>query len=172
MKAIRLHRNGGPESLLCEEAQIPKPNDGQLLMQVHAAAVTPTEFAWYPTFHTSEGNARPFPIVLGHEFSGVVAEIGGSNRDVRIGDSVYGLNDWFMDGTQAEYCLVAAASVMPKPTTVDHAQAAVVPISALTAWQAMVERAQLSKGQRILIPGEPAGSEVLQCNWPDIRKPM
>ncbi|MDC8449661.1 MAG: NADP-dependent oxidoreductase [Nitrospira sp.] len=157
MKAIRLHRNGGPESLICEEAPIPKPNDGQLLIQVHAAAVTPTEFAWYPTFHTSEGNARPFPIILGHEFSGVVAAIGGSNRDARIGDSVYGLNDWFMDGAQAEYCLVAAASVAPKPATVDHTLAAAVPISALTAWQALVERAQLSKGQRILIHGGAGG---------------
>ncbi len=156
MKAIRLHRSGGPESLICEEAPIPKPRDGQVLIQVHAAAVTPTEFAWYPTFHTPEGNARPFPIVLGHEFSGVVAAIGGSNRDVRMGDSVYGLNDWFMDGAQAEYCLVAAASVVPKPATVDHARAAVVPISALTAWQAL-DRAQLSKGQRILIHGGAGG---------------
>lgn len=91
-----------------------------MLIQVHAAAVTPTEFAWYPTFHTPEGNVRQFPIVLGHEFSGVVAAIGDSNRDMRMGDSVYGLNDWFMDGAQAEYCLAAAASVAPTPATVDH----------------------------------------------------
>ena len=109
MRAIRFHGSGGSESLFCEEAPIPKPGDGQVLIQVHAAAVTPTEFAWYPTFHTPEGNARPFPIILGHEFSGVVAAIGDSNRDVRVGDSVYGLNDWFMDGAQAEYCLTAAA---------------------------------------------------------------
>ena len=157
MKAIRLHRNGGPESLVYEEAPIPKPRDGQVLIQVHAAAVTPTEFAWYPTFHTPEGNARPFPIVLGHEFSGVVAAIEGSDGDVRTGDSVYGLNDWFMDGAQAEYCVVAASSVVPKPTTVDYAQAAVVPISALTAWQALVDRAQLSEGQRVLIHGGGGG---------------
>jgi NADPH:quinone reductase-like Zn-dependent oxidoreductase len=128
-----------------------------VLIQVHAAAVTPTEFAWYPTFHTPEGNARPFPIILGHEFSGVVAAIGDSNRDVRVGDSVYGLNDWFMDGAQAEYCLTAAASVAPKPAAIDHTQAAVVPISALTAWQALVDRAQLSEGQRILIHGGAGG---------------
>jgi len=128
-----------------------------VLIRVHAAAVTPTEFAWYPTFHTPEGNARPFPIILGHEFSGVVAAMGGSNRDARVGDSVYGLNDWFMDGAQAEYCLVAAASVAPKPATVDHTLAAAVPISALTAWQALVDRAQLSEGQRILIHGGAGG---------------
>ena len=157
MRAIRFHGSGGSESLFCEEAPIPKPRDGQVLIQVHAAAVTPTEFAWYPTFHTPEGNARPFPIILGHEFSGVVAAIGDSNRDVRVGDSVYGLNDWFMDGAQAEYCLTAAASVAPKPATVDHTLASAVPISALTAWQALVDRAQLSEGQRILIHGGAGG---------------
>ena len=75
----------------------------------------------------------------------------------RVGDSVYGLNDWFMDGAQAEYCLVAAASFAPKPATVDHTLAAAVPISALTAWQALVDRAQLSEGQRILIHGGAGG---------------
>ena len=157
MRAIRLHGGGGSESLICEDTPIPEPRDGQVLIRVHAAAVTPTEFAWYPTFHTPEGNARPFPIILGHEFSGVVAAMGGSNRDARVGDSVYGLNDWFMDGAQAEYCLVAAASVAPKPATVDHTLAAAVPISALTAWQALVDRAQLSEGQRILIHGGAGG---------------
>jgi NADPH:quinone reductase-like Zn-dependent oxidoreductase len=76
MKAIRLHKVSGPESLVYEDAPRPDPNDGQVLVRVHAAAVTPTEFAWFPTFHTSDGAARPFPIILGHEFSGVIAEIG------------------------------------------------------------------------------------------------
>jgi len=67
------------------------------------------------------------------------------------------MNDWFIDGAQAEYCLTVAASVAPKPMTVHHAQAAVVPISALTAWQALVDRAQLSEGQRILIHGGAGG---------------
>lgn len=157
MRAIRLHKNGGPESLVYEDVPNPTLKDDQVLIHVQAAAVTPTEFAWHPTFHTPAGGPRQFPIILGHEFSGVVAGIGPAGADLQIGDSVYGMNDWFIDGAQAEYCLTVAASVAPKPMTVDHAQAAVVPISALTVWQALVQRVQLSEGQRILIHGGAGG---------------
>ena len=66
---------------------------------------------------------------------------------------MYGLNDWFADGAQAEYCVAPAAPLAPKPRSLDHAPAAVVPISALLAWQALFERARLRAGQRILIHG-------------------
>ena len=158
MKAIRLHKVGGPESLVYEDAPRPDPKDGQVLVRVHAAAVTPTEFAWFPTFHTSDGAARPFPIILGHEFSGVIAAIGSGGIDgLQVGDEIYGMNDWFIDGAQAEYCVAAAASVAQKPMTVDHTVASLVPISALTAWQALVDRAHLSESQRILIHGGAGG---------------
>ena len=157
MKAIRLHQIGGPESLRCEDAPKPTPNDNQVLVRVHATAITPTEFAWYPTFHTPDGGPRPFPIILGHEFSGVVDAIGPACMGVQVGDLVYGLSDWFIDGSQADYCLTVPASIGPKPGTLDHAQAAAVPISALTAWQALIERAQLSQGQRVLVHGAAGG---------------
>jgi len=157
MKAIRLHQVGGSESLRYEEAPKPSPTDNQVLVRVYAAAITPTEFAWYPTFHTPEGGNRPFPIILGHEFSGVVEAMGPTCTGVRNGDSVYGLNDWFMDGAQAEYCLTVPANIAPKPATLDHTRAAAVPISALTAWQALIERAQLSQGQRVLVHGAAGG---------------
>lgn len=157
MKAIRLNQVGGPESLRCEDAPKPTPNDNQVLVRVHATAITPTEFAWYPTFHTPDGGPRPFPIILGHEFSGVVDAIGPACMGVQVGDPVYGLSDWFIDGSQADYCLTVPASIGPKPGTLDHAQAAAVPISALTAWQALIERAQLSQGQRVLVHGAAGG---------------
>src|SRR6185295_10854639 len=157
MKAIRLHQFGGPESLRCEDAPKPSPKNNQVLVRVHATAITPTEFAWYPTFHTSEGGNRPFPIVLGHEFSGVVDAIGPSCMGVQVGDPVYGLSDWFIDGAQADYCLTVPANIAPKPGTLDHVQAAAVPISALTAWQALIARAQLSQGQRVLVHGAAGG---------------
>jgi NADPH:quinone reductase-like Zn-dependent oxidoreductase len=157
MRAIRLHQVGGAESLLYEEAPKPSPKDSEVLVRVHATAITPTEFAWYPTFHTPEGGTRPFPIILGHEFSGVVDAIGRACTDVQVGDPVYGLNDWFIDGAQADYCLTVPANIAPKPATLDHMQAAAVPISALTAWQALIDRAQLSQGQRVLIHGAAGG---------------
>lgn len=84
MKALRFHQTGGPESLRYEEAPKPSPNDNQVLVRVYATAITPTEFAWYPTFHTPDGGPRPFPIILGHEFSGVVEEIGPACKGVQI----------------------------------------------------------------------------------------
>ncbi len=157
MKALRIHQVGGPESLLYEDAPKPIPKDNQVLVRVHATAITPTEFDWYPTFHTPEGGMRLFPIILGHEFSGVVEAVGPDCTGVQIGDSIYGLSDWFMDGAQAEYCVTAPANIAPKPATLDHTQAAAVPISALTAWQGLIDRAHLSAGQRVLIHGAAGG---------------
>jgi len=157
MKAIRLHTRGGPKALVYEEAPQPHPHAGEVLVRVHAAAVTPTELLWVPTWTTRTGADRPFPIILGHEFSGVIAALGAGVTEWAAGDPVYGLNDWFADGAQAEYCVAPAAPLAPKPRSLDHAQAAVVPISALTAWQALFERARLRAGQRVLIHGA-AGS--------------
>jgi len=157
MKALQLHQVGRVESIFYEEAPKPSPKDDEILIRVSAATIMPTEFDWYPTFHTPEGKARTFPIILGHEFSGVVEVIGPACTGVRIGDLVYGLNDWFINGAQAEYCVTVPANVAPKPVVLDHAQAAAVPISALTAWQALIDRAQLSGGQRILIHGAAGG---------------
>ncbi|HZI32376.1 MAG TPA: NADP-dependent oxidoreductase, partial [Candidatus Binatia bacterium] len=120
-------------------------------------AVTPTEFQWYPTFQTQTGEPRPFPIVLSHEFSGEVAALGAGVNNFKIGDAVYGLNDWFANGAQAEYCVASATMLAIKPRLLNHAQSAVVPISALTAWQGLLERAQLQAGQRILIHGAAGG---------------
>src|SRR3954464_4599329 len=111
MKAIRLHACGGPETFIYEEAPQPHPDDGEVLVRVHAAAVTPTELAWAPTWTTPTGEPRPFPLVLGHEFSGEAAAGGRGVTDVSPGDLVYGLNDWFRDGAQAEYCVARAAEV-------------------------------------------------------------
>jgi NADPH:quinone reductase-like Zn-dependent oxidoreductase len=157
MRAIQLHQVGGTESLLYEDAPKPSPKDNQILVQVYATAITPTEFTWYPTFHTPEGGTRLFPIILGHEFSGVVDAIGPACTGVQVGDPVYGLSDWFINGAQAEYCLTVPANIAPKPVAHDHAQAAAVPISALTAWQALIDRAQLSKGKRVLVHGAAGG---------------
>jgi NADPH:quinone reductase-like Zn-dependent oxidoreductase len=157
MKAIRLHTRGGPEALIYEEAPQPHPQAGEVLVRVHAAAVTPTELMWAPTWKTRTGEDRPFPIILGHEFSGVIAALGAGVTEWAAGDPVYGLNDWFADGAHAEYCVAPAAPLAPKPRTLEHVQAAVVPISALTAWQALFERARLRAGQRVLIHGA-AGS--------------
>jgi NADPH:quinone reductase-like Zn-dependent oxidoreductase len=113
----------------------------------------PTELKWKPTFTLASGEPRPFPIVLSHEFSGVVESVGTGVSSVKAGDEVYGLNDWVINGAQAEYCVVAACGLAPKPKSLRHSQAGVVPISALTAWQGLIEKGNLERKQRVLIHG-------------------
>src|SRR5689334_19895025 len=100
MKAARLHAHV-PPTFVYEDAPDPRPGAGEVLVRVHAAAVTPTELAWSPTAHALDGSPRPLPIVTGHEFSGTVAELGAGVTGLAIGDAVYGMNDWFRDGAQA-----------------------------------------------------------------------
>src|SRR6516164_1311476 len=157
MKAVRLHRRGDPAAFSYEEAPRPTPGDGEVLVRVHAAAVTPTELRWRPTSMTHSGAPRPLPIILGHEFSGEISAVGPGVRGVDQGDAVYGMNDWFGDGAQGEYCVARATDIAPKPRRASHVEAAVTPISALTAWQGLIERAKLSAGQRVLIHGAAGG---------------
>jgi|ERR1051326_661318 NADPH:quinone reductase-like Zn-dependent oxidoreductase len=153
MKAMYLDKRAGAESL--SEGQIPRPSPaaGEVLVKVHATAVTPTELQWFPTFNKQSGEPRPFPIVLSHEYSGTIEALGFGVNDIQIGAAVYGLNDWFANGAQAELCVAPSTALAPKPKSLDFVHAAVVPISALTAWQGLFSRGNLQRGQRVLIHG-------------------
>lgn len=155
-----LETKAGPESLTWGEIPRPSPGPGEVLVRVRATAVTPTEFGWYPTFNTQDGAPRPFPVVPGHEFAGVVVQVGRGVEGLAVGDSVYGLNDWFANGALAEYTVAPAATLAPAPASLSPTQAAVVPISALTAWQALVVRGGVQSGQRVLIHGAAGGVGV------------
>jgi NADPH:quinone reductase-like Zn-dependent oxidoreductase len=115
---------------------------------------------------TRSGEARPFPLILGHEFSGVVAEVGRGVTAPARGEAVYGLNDWFRDGAQADYCVARADEVAAKPRSVDHAHAAAVPISALTAWQGLLDHAHLAAGDRSWSRARPGASAWWPCSLP------
>jgi NADPH:quinone reductase-like Zn-dependent oxidoreductase len=97
------------------------------------------------------------PFIPGHEFSGELAALGEGVTGASVGEAVYGMNDWYSDGAQAEYCLARVDDIARKPTSVDHASAAVTPISALTAWQGLFGRARIEAGQHILIHGAAGG---------------
>ena len=157
MKAVCLHARGGPEAFVYEEAPQPRPGEGEVLVRVHAAGVIHTELGWVPTWTTRAGEPRPLPVIPGHEFSGEIAALGAGARGVGVGDLVYGLTDWYRDGAQAEYCVARVTDFAGKPAGVDHVHAAATPISALTAWQGLVDRAGLAAGQRVLIHGAAGG---------------
>jgi NADPH:quinone reductase-like Zn-dependent oxidoreductase len=156
MKAVRLHRQGGPEQLVYEDAPEPELGAGDALIRVHATGITPAELTWEETYRNCDGSER-LPAIPGHEVSGVVESVAGGVSDVSIGDEVYTLTSFCRDGAAAEYVAVHAADLAPKPTTVDHAQAAAVPLSALTVWQAFLDHARLAPGQRVLIHGAAGG---------------
>jgi len=156
MKAIRLHARGGPEQLVYEDAPGPRLKNGDALVRVHACAITPTELTWSETYTTCDGACR-LPSIPGHEVSGVVQARGANAPDANVGDHVYALTDFSRDGAAAEYVAVHSADLAPKPASLSDVQAAAVPLSALTAWQALFDHAGLVPGQEILIHGATGG---------------
>jgi NADPH:quinone reductase-like Zn-dependent oxidoreductase len=152
MRALRLAWTAPEAAFIEHDIPRPKPGKGEVLILVRAAGITPTELAWYPTTHTRDGAVRT-GAVLCHEFAGEIVEIGEGVENLEVEDSIYGMNDWFAEGALAEYCLTQPGSIAPKPERLNHTEAASVPISALTAWQGLFDRAKLKTGERLLILG-------------------
>jgi NADPH:quinone reductase-like Zn-dependent oxidoreductase len=156
MKAIRLHARGGPEQVVYEDAPEPILLDGDALVKVLASGTTRNELDWGPTYTDEKGNDRT-PTIPGHELCGIVEAITPGVTDMLVGETVYGLTSFFRNGTAAEYIAVHAADLAPAPLSIDPVQSASVPLSALTAWQALFDHARLLPGQKILIHGAAGG---------------
>jgi NADPH:quinone reductase-like Zn-dependent oxidoreductase len=149
---MRWYGSADRTQLSAQEIPQPQPGPCEILVRIYAAGVTTTEVLWYPTTHTKSGETRAGAIPS-HEFSGVVAAMGEEVAEFRVGQEVYGMNDWFADGALAEYCVAPQFGVAPKPGRLTHIEAASVPIGALTAWQGLFDRGKLQSDQRILIHG-------------------
>ena len=156
MMALRAHARGGPEQLVYEQAPAPSAGPGEVLIAVHAAAITFAELTWDLEWTTRDGEDRT-PVIPSHEMSGVVAGHGAGVAR-RPGDEVIGLVDFDRDGAAAEYVVVPAASLAAKPQSVSHVAAATLPLAALTAWQALADHAALQPGEQVLVQGAPAES--------------
>jgi len=135
----------------------PCPSTDEVLIRVHAVGVTPTELLWYPSTHTKDGSIRANAIP-GHEFSGIVESVGAQVTGFVQGDAVFGMNDWFLEGATAEFCVASEKDIVAKPTSLSHTDAAAIPIAALTGWQGLVEHGRIKAGERVLIVG--AGGSV------------
>lgn len=152
MMALRAHSRGGPEQLRCEQAPVPAPSADEVLVAVHAAGITFDELTWDESWTTTSGADRT-PVIPAHEVSGTVTELGAGVSDFAVGDEVFGLIDFNRDGAAAEYTAVPAASLAPKPATISHPEAAALSLAALTAWQALVDYADLALGENVLVLG-------------------
>jgi len=157
--ALRAHARGGPEQLVYEQAPRPVPGPGEALVAVHAAGITVNELSWDASWTTADGADRT-PVIPAHEVSGTVASTGPGDTDVAAGDEVYALIDFDRDGAAADYTSVPAAALAPRPRSLSHADAATLPLAALTAWQALVDHAGLQLGERVLVQGGAGGVGV------------
>ncbi|MEU0938188.1 NADP-dependent oxidoreductase [Embleya sp. NPDC005971] len=154
MRAVSQDVLGGPEVLKVIEPERPTPGPSEVLVEVRAAGVNPTDW-----IHRATGLilGRP-PFVLGWEVSGVVAAVGLGVTIHRPGDEVFGMLKYpYGNGAHAEYVVSAARHLVRKPTNIDHVQAAALPLAATTAWQALVDTADLRAGQRVLIHAAAGG---------------
>ena len=156
MKAVRIHAYGGPDVLMYEDAPIPVPADGEVVVRVHASSVNPFDCAVRAGYMAGYFNYS-FPLILGTDVSGVVESFGAGVNNFAPGDLVYGRAGVTLDGAYAEYVALPATDVAAKPPSLDHTQAASVPHAALTAWQALFEEARLSQGQTVLIHAAAGG---------------
>lgn len=159
MRAWEVEFSDGRPRLRATEMDEPAPAQGEVVVRVRAAGVTPTELLWYPTTHTSSGAPR-LHAVPGHEFAGVVAAVGAGVGGVEVGQEVFGMNDWFADGATAEFCVTRPEWIAPKPSRLSFAESAATPIGALTAWQGLFDRAKLQRGETVLIHGASGGVGV------------
>lgn len=159
MTALRAHRRGGPEVLVVERAPISVPAAGEVLIEVHAAAITFDELTWEETW-LRDGQDRT-PTIPSHEVSGVIVAVADDVSGFAVGDEVYALIRFDRNGAAADYVTVPAADLALRPATVSHVMAAALPLAGLTAWQALVDHAQVSAGQRVLVHGGAGGVGAL-----------
>ncbi len=149
-----------PERMSVEERSRPEPRIGDVLIQVGAASFTPTELQWPSTWVDRSGRDRR-PVIPGHEVSGTVVALGYGTTGFGVGDEVFGLTDWYRDGSLAEFVPVEARNLATKPGSLSHVDAAAFPMTALTASQALFVHADLRAGQTVAIHGAGGGVGTL-----------
>src|SRR6202007_813865 len=141
----------------------PQAAINDVVVQVHASGFVPTELTW-PSTWTDRLDRDRTPSIPGHELAGVITVLGYGTRGLLVGQRVFGLTDWYRDGTLAEYTAVEARNLAPLPGDVDFTVGASQPISGLTAWQGLFVHGRLQAGQRVIAHGAAGavGSMVTQ----------
>jgi len=141
----------------------PRAAINDVIVEIHASGFVPTELTW-PSTWTDRVDRDRTPSIPGHELAGVVAAIGYGTTGLSVGQRVFGLADWYRDGTLAEYIAIEARNLAPLPGDVDFTIGASLPISGLTAWQGLFQHGRLQSGQSVLAHGAAGavGSMVTQ----------
>jgi NADPH:quinone reductase-like Zn-dependent oxidoreductase len=164
MKAIVVtEQAAGTAGMKLVERPEPQAAINDVIVQVHASGFVPTELAW-PSTWTDRLDRDRTPSIPGHELAGVVTALGYGTTGLSVGQRVFGLADWYRDGTLAEYVAMEARNLAPLPGDVDFTVGASLPISGLTAWQGLFQHGRLQAGQSVLVHGAAGavGSMVTQ----------
>jgi NADPH:quinone reductase-like Zn-dependent oxidoreductase len=164
MKAIVVtDQAAGTAGMALAERPEPEPAINDVIVQIHASGFVSTELAWPSTWTDRLGRDRT-PSVPGHELAGVVTALGYGTTGLSVGQRVFGLADWYRDGTLAEFIAIEARNLAPLPGDVEFTVGASLPISGLTAWQGLFDHGRLQAGQRVLAHGAAGavGSMVTQ----------
>jgi NADPH:quinone reductase-like Zn-dependent oxidoreductase len=157
MRAVVTHEWGDPEQLRVEEIPRPEAGEGELLVRVLAAGINPVDWKTRRNGGLMKSRGIEPPVILGWDVSGVVEAVGPGVEGFAVGDEVFGLGAFPKAlGAYAEYAAVPAADVAVKPANISHAEAAALPLVALTAHQAF-ELADLQAGQLVLVHAAAGG---------------
>ncbi|MFC9589049.1 NADP-dependent oxidoreductase [Streptomyces sp. NPDC056944] len=155
MRAVVVEQWGGPEKLVEREVERPEPGLNEVLVRVHAAGVNPVDW------HTRASGALitwGAPAIVGWDVSGTVEAVGPGVGSLRPGDEVFGMPLFPRQaGGYAEYVVAPARHLAPKPASLTHVEAAALPLAALTAWQALVDAADVRPGERVLVHAAAGG---------------
>ncbi|MFJ6794216.1 NADP-dependent oxidoreductase [Streptomyces sp. NPDC091268] len=155
MRAMVVNEWGGPETLVEREIDRPEPGPGDILVRVHAAGVNPVDWKTRATGALIAWGETP---IVGWDVSGTVEAVGPGVTLHAPGDEVYGMPLFPRQaGGYAEYVAAPARHFARKPASLDHVQSAALPLAALTAWQALVDTAGVSAGQRVLVHAAAGG---------------
>jgi NADPH:quinone reductase-like Zn-dependent oxidoreductase len=153
MKAIAVtDQAAGNTGVKLMERPEPQAAINDVVVQIHASAFTGDEVTWPSTWTDRAGRDRT-PSIPGHEVAGVVTALGYGTTGLSIGQRVFGLTDWYRDGTLAEYVAVEARNLVPLPGDVDFTEGAALVMPGLTAWQGLFEHGRLRAGQSVLVHG-------------------
>src|SRR5215467_10611816 len=153
MKAIVVtDAAAGTAGMTLVERPEPTAAINDVVVEVHASGFVPTEMEW-PSTWTDRRDRDRTPSIPGHELAGEVSALGYGTTGLSLGQRVFGLTDWYRDGTLAEYVAVEARNLTPLPGDVDFTVGAALVMPGLTAWQGLFQHGRLRAGQSVLAHG-------------------
>ncbi len=163
MKAMRIHRFGGPEVLQLDEIDIAEPGPGEVRVRVAAASLNPVDYKMRQGGY-ARLPASALPVTLGRDLCGVVETIGPNVTHVAPGEPVFAMLGWDR-GAYAEQAILKVGEFAPKPETLTVIDAGSLPLAAMTAWQGLFDQGELQAGEQVLIHGASGGVGYLAVQF-------